>query len=84
MTNNLTNDDIQNGPEKIPKKAMRLGDFGNYELWYDGEKDKMVFFTTDYHPGTLVLSKAGLEKMIAVLTLQITPEEIISRDSSSQ
>jgi hypothetical protein len=82
MEYNLTDKDIKNGPTLPPKDAMRLGVFGDYELWYDNKKKNMIFHTIDYHPGTLNLSKEGLEKMIAVLSGVIAPEEIRAKDTS--
>lgn len=68
MGHELTSEDISTGLTIPPKDAMKLGTFGDYELYYDPEKDKMIFYTTEYHPGTLCLSKSGLEKMIAIIS----------------
>ncbi len=38
-----------------------------YEIFRDKTRGEMIFFTTEYHPGNLRISLAGLEKMVADL-----------------
>ena len=76
MRYRLTKEDIREGPITPPKNAVKLGEFGCYELWYDNKKNEMVFFATDYHAGILRVSGSGLEKMFLVTSNQVTPEEV--------
>lgn len=52
---------------KPSKEAHLLARVGSYEIYVHREEGTITVYTTEHHPGTLIITKDGLEKLLADL-----------------
>lgn len=53
--------------ERPPKDAVLLARAGSYEVYALGKGGPIGIYTTEYHPGSLLITKDGLDKLLADL-----------------
>jgi len=52
-------------PSAVPKRAKRIVTAGTYELYANPCAHRVYIETNDYHPGTLIITKDGLARLVA-------------------
>ena len=60
-------EDIREGSEAPPRDEEEFFTLNSYIVYLNRDERTVTFFATDYHPGVLILTTSGLEKLLSEL-----------------
>ncbi len=54
-------------PPKLNSNVKEVASIGDYSIYLHSNEEEYEIYAHDYHPGNLILTKTGLEKLLAIL-----------------